>query len=67
MSEKEFVLHTYNDILKKINEVIRRKEMNKSNLAKRLGISRQTLYDYLNGVNIMPCDIVLHINMLLNS
>lgn len=67
MSEKEFVLHTYNDILKKINEVICRKEMNKSNLAKRLGISRQTLYDYLNGVNIMPYDIVLHINMLLNS
>ncbi|MDE5868022.1 MAG: helix-turn-helix domain-containing protein [Anaeroplasmataceae bacterium] len=67
MSEKELVQRTYNDILKKINEVICRKEINKTNLAKKLGISRQTLYDYLNGINIMPYDIVLHINMLLNS
>lgn len=67
MSIKESVKHTYNDDLKIINESIRRKEIKKSKLAKDLGISRQTLYDYLNGINIMPYDVVLYLKMLINS
>lgn len=67
MSIKESVKHTYNDDLKAINEIICRKEIKKSKLAKDLGISRQTLYDYLNGINIMPYDVVIHIRMLINS
>ncbi len=67
MSIKESVKHTYNDDLKVINENIRRKEIKKSQLAKDLGISRQTLYDYLKGINIMPYDVVLYLKMLINS
>lgn len=67
MGIKESVKHTYNDDLRKINESIRRKEIKKSHIAKDLGISRQTLYDYLNGINIMPYDVVLYLKMLINS
>lgn len=69
MSTNELIIvdDAYNKTLNEINNYIYYKEIKKSYIAKKFGISRQTLYDYLNGNTEMPYRFILFMRHMMNS
>ena len=67
INERIIVDDAYNKTLNEINEYIYYKELKKAYIARKFGISRQTLYDYLNGNTEMPYRFILFMRQLMNS